>query len=1005
MAGVRVGLSAPIERVKSTLSESAGDINSFCQAVSRCSLNPSHRYVLYTVDSVYEGLELDSSSTPGNAAHKNVTRHLFKLPRAVYIPRAPEGYKFGPDFGSLLDSRLDASTLTLQDMSTIVNNIIDMCEFIAEHSLDTLVGPLRPSVLSFLEAYRERLLADRRYGEVKRLRFATELLHVTKLHSIDCDDLVSYISNMLGSSPGLLRQSTPDTLEYLCRMKLPYDLRCRIDGLFRSLSCTHLSVDQWSHLFAVACRANDNRNTVDCFIQQFKVLYRGLRVEADHNRVSQGAIMHVVRGISNLRCRICPSDPLWSNVSHVIESLWPFVNVRKGRFSNSEFIAVAECYFHGHRSLHPQLSQGARDCLDILIREFHRRRGSFLLRDWVNVFEVLEHARDAMAVNVLMNKGSSYYIPVSTIQRAWVEDVSAQLSEMPLESLADSVYSLSFPQCSNLCRHLVHAGCYAEPLSAALERRCLALLTDLKYHTTRHVLDLYFFQLQMVLPPHNPLRSALQSNKTATEMVSGISSYNLIRLLSLSLGTNASGVMLILNQLCERIESNLLSLGFAESCNLLSHAVSYQHWALVNAILSVAVPRVLRSHEGHKCLSRLLDLSKFTFSMPDSGSISTPATVLQSLVLERAANNVHHLGLPHLDLLLRNLSHCKFTDCTGQSADSQQLSPHVKSLLESALSHAMEIDLCGYTANHFASMVEALAQLGIRHDMLLDRLVSSCVASLVEADISVAATSLTSLASSLARVDHRVQALGDFFERILDLAPVPISNWDFEALDMQQRMALLHSISLYGIVTESLEARFLEVVAECERLVSNSATSGISACTYRQMYDTYISLLVAGMPNMGVSGRYPVFLLEHLPCYHWFKHQETKLADFKVSGLYTEIKGCLSQLGVTAGEPQVTGAYFAHLVFTDSGRVLYCVPPSDELIWRVPRNEAYPCSSANTLEHLHAIGESSRVMQHLQKSGFEVLPLYTRQWERLDQQGRIALLRSLLKLPTEPGTN
>ncbi|GFE54920.1 hypothetical protein BaOVIS_023240 [Babesia ovis] len=1029
MPPAKVG--ATIHKVRDLIFKNRNDIKNFCKIINRCSLNQSQRYVLYTVDSIYDGVHFDfapslehtqtnsdvtaevpiaqADTTLVNAPRtsdidsKTIIRTLFKIPRAVYTPKFPDAVRPGPDFCALLDKELekwDPANRSLQDVAKIVSDMHEMVEFISEHSIDVLVGPLRPSALRLLESYKHALLHDTRHSKVKILMLATELLHVLKIHSIDSEDLQAFILNMLTASPTMLKQCNVSTLEHLSRMKLPESIRSNFENVMQSHTTKYMSMNDWAAMFAMVSRTSDNRAIIDCFIHGYKILARNMRRdlgdEPDLKTVSTITLRNAVGAISTLHKRLRPSDPLYKNATRLLESLWPLVESRRSRFNPVDLINITGCYIRHHGEINPQVHNGGRNCLDILIQEIHRRSGDFLLRDWVSLFEVLDTARDVMVVNVLRSNPGNYYIKMATIQRAWIEDVATMLQQQPLEQLADNIYSLSFPQCATFCKHLVAAGCYTDALSATIERRCLALITDLKYHTSRHVLDFHFLQLQMVLPPHNPLRSVLQSNKSTRDMLSHLSSDSLLRLLDMSPICNLADTLLLLQQLTSRIEANALKPSAQTAVTIMNHALRYKDANLVNAVLAVSIPPILQLEETQKGFCKLLDLSKYALRLPKSGSDITPATALNDFILERAIANVPHLGLTHLDLLLQNL----YRSTGGYSPE----------LMEAILSHALEIDLLGISLSQVSSMISTLSKLGIRHDLLLDRLEQALLMSLIEDDGNRAADCLISVGTSLAHLGVRSQKLNELYENILDGSPVAISNWDYDSLSLSVRIGLVHAISVYGVVNDSLEKRFIQLVQQSESTIKNGNNSvsfaKVDPETYRKLYDIYISLLVTGPPGMDTNAIQSEFLLEHLPCYHWFRQQEGFLADFKQSPRYSQLKGALRQLGLDNAEPRVTEAYFVHMVLDSpdceavlgaGNKIVYFVPPEDELVWWTPRSEE--SQVANKAEpHQHIIGQSNRVIDHLQRSGWVVVPVFLRLWDSLESDARLELVANLLRI-------
>ncbi|GIX63703.1 pyridoxal phosphate enzyme, YggS family [Babesia caballi] len=652
-----MAVSGTIQKVRTAIAQGGPGVNALCAAVNKCAANKTHRYVLSSVDSVFDGVVLEAAPEGPDAGEpKDVVRTLCKLPRAVYMPRTADVTRPGPDLGALLDKELrkvEETDAPLQEYAAYVQELGETAEFVAEHSIEGFYGPLRPSALRLLNKYKQTLMQQERLGSLRKLTYATQLIHVMKMHSIDSEELADFINAILAKSPNLIKQCSIPTLDVIFKTKLTPEIKEKLDHCLRMTTTTPMGLKEWSELFWMVARNSDNRNTIDCCLQSYKIVARHMNRQdkaAEGNKkaksVTCSTLMNVVHGVNILQNRLRPSDPVFKSALQVLEAVWPLLEARISKFQSAELIDIAECYFEHHRAVNPQMRHGSRNCLDLLVREFVRRSRELTLRDWVALFEALDRANDAMVVNVLMPKPGNYYVKVAAVQRAWVEDLAQSLRSMPLEELADNVYSLSLPQCSNLCKHLVAAGCYEDPIAATLERRCLTLITDLKYHTTRHVMDFYFVQLQMLLPQQNGLRVVLEGNKPLRDMLGRMSSTNLLRLLSLARCCAPADCRVLLQRLAERVETQTLVLTPQQCASVLKHAARYKDSNLTNAVLAATVPQLLTAAEPHKGFYRMLDLSKFALALPrsDFGDTS-PAGLLNELIVQHAPLHVSHLAL------------------------------------------------------------------------------------------------------------------------------------------------------------------------------------------------------------------------------------------------------------------------------------------------------------------------------------------------------------------------
>ncbi|CDR94072.1 hypothetical protein, conserved [Babesia bigemina] len=1015
-----VAVSGAIQAVRAVVQRSRAETKDLCAVLNRCCANKAHRYVLSSVDSVFHGLTIPSNAdAEWSGDRKSAVLTLCKLPRAVYLPRSSDVTRPGPDLGAVLDGELqswDSVERTLQDYSAFASELAETAEFVSAHSLDGAFGPLRPSAVEVLNKYKQLLLQDTRLGDLRKLTYAAQLLHVLKMHSIDSDNLTELISAIVAKTPQILRQCSLPTLDSIAKIKLPSKEKEYLDYFLRMVTTKPMKLKQWSELFWLVARNSDNRNTIDSFLHCYKIVARHMnRVESAEGAKEKAksvlcsSLMNVVYGVTTLQKRLRPSDPVYKNALGVLEAVWPLIEARLQRFEHAELIDIAHCYLEHHKAINPQMRHGSRNCVDLLVREFVKRSGDFMLRDWVALFEVLDTSRDAMVVNVLMQKPANYYVRVAAVQQAWVEDLARALEQLPLEELADNVYSLSLPQCSNLCKHLVAAGCYNAPVSAVLERRCLALITDLKYQTTRHVMDFYFVQLQMVLPQHNALRSALESNKPLRTSLEQMSCNTMLRLLGIARHCGPAERRVLLQKLAERIESNVLKLAHHQCLTVLRYAARFKDGNLTNAVLAAAIPPLLETPERHKGFYKMLEISKFALSLPrDECSETSPAVILSELVVQHAPAHVRHLTIPHLDLLLQNVNRSGMLP---------------KPLFEVVLSHAMEVEIMGAPAAQLSSMMRTLSELGVRHENLLERLEEAVIMSVADDEPAVVSEVLVSAATSLAHLGMRTAKLNELFEHVLARKPVTLSRWDYDALSRPAQVNLLHAMALFGTVNEDLERVFTQLVRDCEREVKDGGDAvsfaALDAEAHRKLYDTYISLLVGGFATGTEEGALAKseFLLEHLPCYHWFSHREQLCTDFKASPHYLQFKGTLEQLGLEGAEPRVTEAYFAHAVLDSpeckrrlpqGGHILYCVPPSHELRWWTPKGDTAADATVNRIEsYQRAIGQSARVIDHLQRSGWNVATVFLREWDALEpeQRGRHLLKALKLKDITEADTS
>ncbi|KAK1443741.1 hypothetical protein BgAZ_206170 [Babesia gibsoni] len=998
----KVAMNDAFQAVRQALSKGNNNMKDLCSAINKCLSNKSHRYVMSSVDSVFDALPPSSlQDKKDGEQQKTLMKTLFKLPRAVYMPRMNDVTLPGPNFGEVVDDQVEKmlnSSQTMHDYATLVTELGNTVEFMAEHSLNGLYGPLRPSALGMLDCYKQALIGDSKMGDLKKLTLAAQLLNILKLHSVDSEELIDCITQIIEKTPSIIRQCNVETLETLMKMKLPEPHKSNLDEYIRMCSAKKMDIEEWSKMFWMLSRTSGSRNTIDCYLNSHKIVLRNHQSNEKDKKLSNKVLMNTVYGIATLSKRLKCADPVFKNALATLESIWPFIEENISTFEPAELLVIADCYFENHKSVNLLMKNGGRNCLDFLIRECSRRLNEFLLKDWVSLLEAMNCIRDLMVVNVLMEKPDNYYIKVEDIQRAWTQELVKELKGKELTDIADHVYSLSFPQCSNLCKHLVMASCYEEPVSAIIERRCLSLITDVKYHTSRHIYDHYFLQFQMILPSQNGLRIALESNKPLRELLSQASGNSLLSLLGLARYCNPTDARLLIQKLSDRIESSVLTLNHQQYIHVLKHAIHFKEPKLVNAVLVAVTPQLLDSSEPHKGFAKLLDLSKYAMALPIKEDHNQSASlIINELIVQHAPSHVQHLSLLHLNLLLRNI---------------QLSSMFPKRLVGDILSHAMDVDLNGITPIQVTSFIASLSDLCIRHDHLVDRLEHWLLMGIVDLDSEEAASVLARTARSMATIGMKRARLNEILERIVTGDDVPIARWDYRSLELNTKVNLLHAISLFCQVGTEFEKRFKELVEECEKHVKDCGDAvsftKLDENGYRQLYDMYITLLISGVTTETTKSE---FLQEHLPCYHWFRHQEKLCREFKDSPQYIQLKSTLKQIGIEGAESRVTEAYFAHMVFDSpeceaklgcTNNLLYVVPPRDELKWWTSKGDTPVDLSVNSIEsYKYTIGQSARVIDHLQKSGWNVITLFVPEWDAMSSGQRQQYLREVLKLKTD----
>lgn len=111
-------------------------------------------------DSILDGIQIPTilaGEKPSTGFF--IANSLFKLPKAVYLPRGTERYKDNEsNLGKLLDhylADLMSQKLALTDYTNMFSELKGTTEFIAEHSLHVSYGPLRSSAIDALVEYKK----------------------------------------------------------------------------------------------------------------------------------------------------------------------------------------------------------------------------------------------------------------------------------------------------------------------------------------------------------------------------------------------------------------------------------------------------------------------------------------------------------------------------------------------------------------------------------------------------------------------------------------------------------------------------------------------------------------------------------------------------------------------------------------------------------------------------------------------------------------------------------
>ncbi|KAK2195518.1 hypothetical protein BdWA1_003194 [Babesia duncani] len=545
----------------------------------------------------------------------------------------------------------------------------------------------------------------------------TQLYDVLKLHSIDSDDLMTAIIDLISRSPALITQCNVDVLDCLSKFKLPPPQRGHFEKLLYDITMRCSDVEVWSRVFMIAARSSDNRAIVECFISSFRHVLRNSFKKGviEKGHVPPHILLNVLKGQNTLQRRLSSGDLVIKGGIANLDILWPSVEHQLHSFNSSDMITIATCYFEALGIAQHQTKQEMRGCLNVLMKAIEKRSGEFLLKDWICILNALDKISCLVVSNVLSPDPGNYYVKVSSIQEVWTRKVAESLNSMDIEDLANVIYSLSFPQCSDLCKYLTMVDMYVAPLDAAIERRAIAYVGSNKHTGSRNIFDFYIAQLQMLLPDKNGLRIALDSRKSLEQVLVGMPTCRISQLLPLTRFSEVDNAKMLLNILSDRVRSNLGPTCASEIAHLLEYGVKLQSVGLCDSIIALNAPRMLESRGG---FCQLLELSRLLakLQMPSESFLSSPAATLDELLTINADAHVSHLTLSYvhchlmisrqLELLLRCFKRRKFQ----------------KPLVASILSHAMELDLSLVSQANILDMVRVLGDLGIRHESLVKRL-------------------------------------------------------------------------------------------------------------------------------------------------------------------------------------------------------------------------------------------------------------------------------------------
>ncbi|OEH78707.1 hypothetical protein cyc_03073 [Cyclospora cayetanensis] len=337
-------------------------------------------------------------------------------------------------------------------------------------------------------------------------------------------------------------------------------------------------------------------------------------------------------------------------------------------------------------------------------------------------------------------------------------------------------------------------------------------------------------------------------------------------------------------------------------------------------------------------------------------------------------------------------------------------------------------------------LLSALLQSRVRHEPLLQRLISWLSSTLVAAPVLPASASVALLACL-----RCCSGLGYESEQLVAVACSLLQQWQQQkygnhsgiAPDRQQQQLLEGGLTdetevslLHCLLTGE---HFSDTATACFRLCVENIRDGVQAARvrggppphspalYYEVYEATLALQELASRLLALNSKDDEALLafcQHdLPKAFWHRRERLLLESFLSSPAFVEIRAALTSANLQGLQPLITSCGFCHFAATakpgmsevvaadvsgtakkqaDSpvaGLALVCVPEEETLL--LPQQ----CGTLLLLHQQHlqrSCGRSRLLLRLLHQTGWASVPIWMDQWRQLpDAAARVSYLRAL----------
>uniref|UniRef100_A0A3B0N8S9 RAP domain-containing protein n=1 Tax=Theileria annulata TaxID=5874 RepID=A0A3B0N8S9_THEAN len=960
------------KNVRKVLNTSGSNLTDFCNVISKLTRDKSKRFVLNSVDSIFEGIKIPEILEPKSPNESiSVARSLIKVPKALFLPRNLDEDSRCQNLPKLLESSLTQITDPrgkLSEINSFFTELRSTTQFLTDNSLQDNYGPLRPFVIDFLRKHEEELLGYEELGDMKKLRFCLTLMDVLKTHSMDSQKLHQKIIEIVEKTPSIVKQVPFETLTILSKLKLPQNSKKYFKEHLQSMVFEDLpTIIMYSRMVFTQF---DDKSVLEAFLCSLKHKLKSEKCEGDQ-------LFLLLRNLKLLKNRHADED-LNSLTESLLELVYPKVSQMlhdsKNKVDSENVLAVFDCYMSVCRN---SSNIFLKNCVDGLINYVLENRGIFTP---VQLITVLSHFHTGSNGTKILVKGE--YLEMNDLNDELTKYFLRELSLLEFNDFCELLYSIPLNDYFKLY-HIMSSFPLGSSNPLTPEEEVLRVkVKEIVKRRIIHNLDnnnnsqLYNKQISnIMLYKDNDINAFFESNiENITET---LSVNQLIQIINNHNHNNLN--QKVLNGVLSCLEKKMIGIGKLDVLTKLveRNKLIKTNSNLTNKLFSILVYKLINSKNGYV---QLLQTLAYLSNEVDS--------TLINIVVQYYKRYLVHLSVYDIELLLLCINKYNVVDND----------------LLSLLNHVYDINISNIPNQVLINILQNLKNLKVRHDPLVKKFTDKLLNNFKSSNYVI--HDLISLIDILSALSI---PYNDLYIYLLNYLSAVVSGGSetkpnhFNSLKVRDKVDLLHSIANFGIVDQNLKKLYLSVIDqlypetdgdEAKDCEGGSLTSKTKPDEPKdnnmllKLYEIHIDLVLNNIYNDEVE-----FLGKKLEqaSKAWFTRQELKAHNFQKSNTYITVKEALEKLDVKF-DSGVTEIYFCNFVIKEKGTVIQVIPVEDELrFWTTNLD------SRNLVENSKVfMGNSQKVIKNLKLSGYQVIELSQSKWDSMDQE-RTEYLQNLLK--------